>query len=122
MLRNTMVALGLAAIAALSFPAAASASSFEAGIAATCSGVDDSNYANPSIVTADKYVVDPGDTVVVTWHDGFFLPSESVTVAVSGAVASSVGIASTGGSSSGTAQATADANPTHVPGRKGAKA
>lgn len=68
MLRQTIAALAVATIALISTPTAAIADPYVSG----------------STVTSDRYVIEPGGTFTVTWHDDYFCDNDPVTVGLSG--------------------------------------
>ncbi len=100
MLRKSMVALAVAGITLLATPVAAQAAP-SLSSAANC-GVGSGNYSNPSVVIADRTVIGSGETVNVTWEDGYFMPGSPVTVVTDGSAASGSELASNGASVSGT--------------------
>ena len=99
MLRQSMAALAVTGITLLATPIAAYAA--PALPAASECGVGSDNYANPSVVTADRTVLEGGETVNVTWEDGYFMPGTPVTVVTEGSAAGGSQLASGGASASG---------------------
>lgn len=98
MLRKSMVALAVAGITVFASPAAAFAAT--ALPAAGGCGVGSDNYASASVVTVDRSIVEGGDTVNVTWGDGYFTPGAPVTVVTTGSAAGGSQLSSGGASSS----------------------
>lgn len=99
MLRKSMVALAVAGITVFATPAAAFAAT-ELTPAGECAGVGSENYAVASVVTADRSVIEGGDTVNVVWEDGYFMPGAPVTVVTDGSAAGRSQLSSGGASSS----------------------
>ena len=81
MLKKSIVAVCIAALAVIVSPTAASAAPVDPS--ASCSAPGDT-YVNDRLVTSDSYVVEPGGTFSVDWREGFFEPSAPVTVVVTG--------------------------------------
>ena len=100
MLKQSFVALGVAALVVLSTPMTASAAVPAATTAGTCSGVLGTKYANSRLVSVSSPVVEPGGTVNVTWSPGFFESGSPVSITAGGNAGSQPVIST--GSNSGT--------------------